>query len=112
MSYNQRIFLKNFDIGTILIFQLSLFDEMIEYIQNHKEYSSYRIRVNAFAEPKDNLDFLKKRGFIEKNVWKTIFLPLAPLAEAQYESKLMSKIGTKEEIPSIVDLIKKDGRWT
>ncbi|MFX0184958.1 MAG: hypothetical protein ACFE95_17890 [Candidatus Hodarchaeota archaeon] len=64
------------------------------------------------AKPKENLEFLKKHGFVEKNVWKTLFLPLPSVAQAKYKEKFSARIGTEEDIDSLISLIKEDGRYT
>ena len=92
--------------------QDKLFDEMLSYIQNHPEYSTFKVRVNVMAKPVENLDFLKKRGFVEKNIWKILFLSFKTLAKAQYDEGLTARVGTEDDIPLLVNLIKEDGRYS
>lgn len=92
--------------------QDKLFNEMIDYIQNTEDYASYKIRVNAFANSEENLEFLKKRGFVEKNAWKTLLIPLQAIAKANYNEQYTTKIGSKDDLPLVANLIKEDGRYT
>ncbi|MFX0151292.1 MAG: hypothetical protein ACFFAJ_10955 [Candidatus Hodarchaeota archaeon] len=97
--------------GTPMEVQNKLFDDMLSYIQHQDKFADFKIRVNAMAKPEENLDFLRKRGFVEKNVWKTLFLPLPSVAQAKYDEKFSARIGTEEDIDLVISLIKKDGRY-
>jgi hypothetical protein len=98
--------------GTPVEVQDTLFDDMLSYVQEHQKYSTYKIRVNAMAKPEENLTFLKKRGFAEKNVWKVLFLSHSSVAKVTYDEKFTSRVGTEEDIPLLVNLIKEDGRYS
>ncbi|MHA2224555.1 MAG: hypothetical protein ACXAC8_05095 [Candidatus Hodarchaeales archaeon] len=91
--------------------QDKLFDEMLTYIQKQENLSDSKIRVNAYAKPEENLEFLRKRGFVEKNAWKNLLLPLSDVSRAKYDEKFSSRIGTEEDIDSLITLIKEDGRY-
>ena len=92
--------------------QNKLFDEMITYLKVHETFQDYKIRSNVFAKPVTNLEFLKKRGFKEKNAWKSLYFDLSSLSQATYENKFHSRVGTKDDIDIIVSLINQDGRYT
>ena len=98
--------------GTPVEVQDTLFDEMLSYVREHQKYSTYKIRVNAMAKPEENLAFLKKRGFVEKNVWKVLFLSHNTVSKANYDEKFTARVGTEEDIPLMINLIKEDGRYS
>ncbi|MHA1945596.1 MAG: hypothetical protein ACXAC6_03125 [Candidatus Hodarchaeales archaeon] len=98
--------------GTPVEVQDTLFDEMLSYVREHQKYSTYKIRVNAIAKPEENLAFLKKRGFVEKNVWKVLFLSHNTVSKASYDEKFTARVGTEEDIPLMINLIKEDGRYS
>ncbi len=122
ISYIQaRIREKSFEIhlsfpwampGTPVEVQDTLFDEMLSYVKKHQKYSTYKIRVNAMAKPEENLAFLKKRGFVEKNVWKVLFLSHNTVSKASYDEKFTARVGTEGYIPLMINLIKEDGRYS
>jgi hypothetical protein len=64
------------------------------------------------AKPKENLEFLKDRGFVEKNVWKTNLLQLSDVASVEYDTRYSSRIGSEGDVKAIISLIKDDGRFT
>lgn len=90
--------------------QDKLFDEMLEYTK--KKYENYKIRVNINVKPKENVDFIKKRGFIEKNRWLVQYLDLQQISESEYnQSRYTSRNGTEKDLELLVDLIKSDKRY-
>ncbi len=96
--------------GTPQTVQQRVFSEMMSYFQEN--YPSYKLRVNAMANPKENLDFLEKYGFVKKNVWRTVYFSPQNLAEGSYKDPYTSKIGSEEDIDALITLIKEDGRYT
>ncbi len=91
--------------------QETLFDDMIEYFRVNEKYPGFKFRVNPLAKPSSNVDFLKSRGFVEKNVWKTLLLPLSDVASVEYDSRYKSRIGSYDDIDEVISLIKDDGRF-
>ncbi len=89
-----------------------LFDEMIEDFKSDTKYTGYDFRVNPFPKPKENISFLESRGFVEKNIWKILLLPMKEVASATYDPKFTSREGTKDDIDDIIDLIKEDGTYS
>ncbi|NHJ02674.1 MAG: hypothetical protein EAX86_11090 [Candidatus Heimdallarchaeota archaeon] len=96
--------------GTPVEVQDKLFADMILYLQ--RQYPSYQLRVNAMAKPEENLDFLKKRGFVERNLWKAVYLSVQSLVEASYKIPYTSRLGSEYDIDALIKLFKADGRYS
>ncbi|MHA1940087.1 MAG: hypothetical protein ACXACP_02120 [Candidatus Hodarchaeales archaeon] len=90
----------------------NLFDEMIESFRSKTEYSEYSFQVNPFPVPEENVEFLKSRSFIEKNIWKILLLPIKEVAATKYGPEFTSRIGTKEDIDAVISLMKEDGTYS
>ncbi|MHA2270772.1 MAG: hypothetical protein ACXACI_02850 [Candidatus Hodarchaeales archaeon] len=89
----------------------TLFDEMVQFFQDQDEFSDFQIRVNPFTKPEANLEFLKQRGFVIKNTWKRLLLPLSEVAKGNYDPKFTSRFGTEEDIEALISLTKDDGSY-
>ncbi|WP_455143770.1 hypothetical protein [Candidatus Hodarchaeum mangrovi] len=97
--------------GTPPEVQSSLFDDMLSYFKAQKDLADYKFRVNPMNKPESNLEFLQSRGFVEKNVWRTLLISLSEIASVTYDSKYTSRIGTESDIDAVIQLIKDDGRY-
>ncbi|MHA2203175.1 MAG: hypothetical protein ACW991_05750 [Candidatus Hodarchaeales archaeon] len=89
----------------------TLFDEMVQFFRNEDQFSDFQLRVNPFAEPEANVRFLESCGFVVQNTWKELLLPLIEVASADYDAKYTSRLGTKQDIPGLISLIKDDGSY-
>ena len=97
--------------GTPPKVQSSLFDEMLSYFKAQKDLAEYRFRVNAMSKPESHLEFLRSRGFVEKNVWRTLLISLTEIASVTYDSKYTTRIGSESDIDIVIQLFKDDGRY-
>ena len=98
--------------GTPPEIQNTLFEQMISYFKAQNDLADYKFRVNPMSKPESNLEFLRSRGFVEKNVWKTLLIPLTDIASVTYDSKYTAQIGSESDINAVTQLIKDDGRYT
>ena len=98
--------------GTSSEAQDKLFSEMIDYIKGHDKYKGYKIRINAFSNPESNVKIIEKFGFKKTNDWKTLYLPLSELSQGKYDSEYKSRLATNDDINSLVELMKTDGRYS
>lgn len=89
----------------------TLFDEMIQSFRDQDQFSAFQLRVNPFIKPEANLEFLRRRGFVIKNTWKRLLLPLSEVANANYDPKYTAHIGSEEDIEALISLIKDDGSY-
>ena len=46
-----------------------------------------------------------------QNTWKELLLPLNEVANAEYNTKYTSRMGTEQDIPELISLIKDDGSY-
>lgn len=91
--------------------QETLFEEMIQFFLDQDQFSTFQVRVNPMAKPKANLEFLKERGFVVKNTWKELLLPLSEVANAKYDPKFISHVGSEGDMEALIALIKEDGSY-
>ncbi|MFQ5976548.1 MAG: hypothetical protein ACE5OZ_00275 [Candidatus Heimdallarchaeota archaeon] len=89
----------------------TLFDEIIQSFRDQDHFSDYQFRVNPMAKPEVNLEFIKSRGFIVKNTWKELLLPLSEVANADSDQKYTSHVGSEKDMEVLVSLIKDDGSY-
>ena len=88
----------------------TLFDEMIQYFRSEDKFSDFQFRVNMFVK-EANVKFIESRGFTVQNTWKELLLPLNEVANAEYNAKYTSRMGTEQDIPELISLIKEDGSY-
>jgi hypothetical protein len=98
--------------GTLTMVRDNLFDEMIQSFKDQNQFLDFQFRINPMAKPKENLEFLKDRGFVEKNVWKTNLLQLSDVASMEYDTRYTSRIGSEDDVEAVISLIGEDGRFT
>ena len=96
--------------GTPVEVQDKLFGGLLEFLK--EKYPSYTLRVNVMANPKENLEFLDKYGFVEKNVWKMLYISQKSLAESPYEGTYTTRVGREMDIDDLIKLIHEDGRYS
>ncbi|MHA1945903.1 MAG: hypothetical protein ACXAC6_12520 [Candidatus Hodarchaeales archaeon] len=97
--------------NTPTVIQETLFDNMIQSFRDKDKFSDYKFRVNPFAKPKENFEFLKERGFLVANTWKELLLSMSDVAEADYNPKFVSRIGSEEDVEVLISLTKEDGSY-
>jgi hypothetical protein len=90
--------------------QDKLFDKMVEFVK--KRESPYAIRANVGVNNKKLVDFFRSKGLVEKSHNYRYDLDLGKLSEDIEDSEYNVKIGVKEDINKLVELIKEDGRFS
>lgn len=91
--------------------QRLLYEDLLSYLQHHDTYGKYKIRMNMFANPESNLNFIKKYGFKRTDTWNQLHFDKKVLADTPYDKKYSHKVATNEDIDLLVQLIKTDGRF-
>jgi hypothetical protein len=89
----------------------TLYNNIIQYFRDQSKFTNFQLRVNPMSEPKTNITFLLEHGFVIKNTWKELLLSLSSVANAKYNPKFTSRLGSEDDIEDLIELTKKDGSY-
>lgn len=93
--------------------QHKLFDEMLDYIKQREKANEFKIRMNASIQQNKVLDFFKMKDLQVKLKTYRFNLDIKKIGNSKYsESEYTTRLATNDDLDSLVNLLKADGRYT
>lgn len=93
--------------------QDKLFDDMLSYLKARDQAKEYKIQIAVGTDQQDIMNFIQGKGLVIKDKAYRYDIDIRKVSESSLpEGDYVTRVATEDDIPLLVELLKKDGRFS